>query len=246
MSFESLKSSNYGWVDSLALLNDPQAERLDWSFDGANDAFLIDQGKVTAVQAFSQEPPPPPPPEPPTDLGEIVVTGSYRRLLGWAAASAGSDGGSSVQEYQPDYTCSEAPDGDAPDARTLDRMRAIAEQIAARINALGASERYEWGSLIYMVGDRMYHTELVSIGRSDAIGFRYSPDYLPDGAHIIGWIHSHPIVRGEGIDQGGLSPEDDRAPRTFREEAARDGGRFSVDSNVMTYVLDQRSKTSGV
>src|SRR5690606_28312183 len=66
------------------------------------------------------------------------------------------------------------------------------------------------------------------------------PDFLPDGARIVGWIHNHPFVRGEGR-QDGFGADDEAGLDVMAREARNSGGRFSADPNIMTYTIPNDS-----
>lgn len=185
---------------------------------------------------------------PPTQVGDVVVYGNARRLVGWSASASpmdngGWDGNDSDQYvFQPDWGCTGTPDGTAPDDHTMVRVRAVAEQAAERLKGSDLNNNWEWGVLIYMSPDGWLHTtDPFSVRDPGQIGFPYADSgYLPDGATIVGWVHSHPYVPGSP-SQSGLSDVDDDAYTTMSNQAASNGNRFSVSSTLMTYVLDRQN-----
>lgn len=180
----------------------------------------------------------------PTNVGDVVVYGSrYSRFVGWSAAGSGPsdqgwEGNDSDQfVFTPNWGCTGAPNGQAPDDHTMVRVRLIAQQIAAQLDNPALNQNWEWGALIYVTADNhMYHTDLFSVRSSGGISFPLNdPGFLPDGATIVGWVHSHPYIYGEP-DQNGLSDVDSRAFQTFTNNA---NGRYTVSSDLMTYVFNQ-------
>jgi hypothetical protein len=175
-----------------------------------------------------------------------VVYGSGVRLIGWGSnASPIDDGGwdgndSDQYVFQPDWGCTGAPDGTAPDDHIMVRVRAVAEAAAARLQGSDLNSSWEWGVLIYMSPDGWLHTtDPVSLRDPGSIGFQFDDaGYLPDGSTIVGWVHSHPYIAGSP-PQSGLSDVDDDAFQTMTQAAAANGNRFAVDPSLMTYVLDR-------
>ncbi len=176
----------------------------------------------------------------------MVVYGGGVRLIGWGSNAppiddGGWDGNDSHQYvFQPDWGCTGAPDGAAPDDHTMVRVRAVAEAAAARLQGSDLNNDWEWGVLIYMTSDGWLHTtDPFSNRSSGGLEFPYRDGgYLPDGAMIVGWVHTHPYIRGEP-PQFSMSDRDADAFETMTSRAADNGNRFSVDQNLMTYVLDR-------
>lgn len=183
---------------------------------------------------------------PVTDVGEVVVYGGqYSRLVGWQSSNGPMDGGwdgndSEQYVFVPDWGCTGAPDGTAPDDHTAVRVRLIAQELAARLDSPDLNSSWEWGALIYQTADGWLHTtDIFSIRQPGVISFPYGDSgYLPDGAMIVGWVHSHPFVYGDP-PQSGLSGWDANAFETMTQAAANQGNRFSVSPTLMTYVFDR-------
>jgi hypothetical protein len=148
--------------------------------------------------------------------------------------SGGGGGGDGGDPADPD--CGDAPNGPTPQGVDINDIRDEARRIAADI--ADRNSAWEWGSIIYVLDGQIHSTNIITQQSSEGVGFPYSSSsYLPDRAHIIGWVHSHPYDR-TGPDQGRMSGDDADAYETMIANA---DGRFKVDTNLMTYVLDNET-----
>ncbi|MBO9500911.1 hypothetical protein [Brevundimonas sp. A19_0] len=186
-----------------------------------------------------------------TDLGDIIVVGDpdyddpYDDWweTGGSPGGEGPDpgtgsgtGGSGDGGEPVDPDCGGAADGPTPDGVDLGDLRDEARRIAAEIADRESS--WEWGALIYILDGQIYSTEIITQQHDDSVGFPYgSSSFLPNGAHIVGWLHSHPYDRN-GPDQGRMSGDDAGAYETMTANA---NDRYTVDTNLMTYVLDNET-----
>lgn len=108
----------------------------------------------------------------------------------------------------------------------------MAQSLAENIRGLDRS--WEWGALIYILDGELHSTTIITQQSSTEIGFPYgSNSYLPDGAHIVGWIHSHPDIPGQP-PQMYMSGDDMGARQTMLDHA---DGRYTVAENLMSYVV---------
>ena len=100
---------------------------------------------------------------------------------------------------------------------------------AAGWPTLQDSTGWEWGALIYKdANGQLYVTAPFTAQSFDSLnGARVRP---PDGAHIVGYIHTHPIDLNE--DRRTLSGED----RQFINQLLGLTGRYTTDPNLMAYV----------
>jgi hypothetical protein len=178
------------------------------------------------------------------ELDEVVVTGSrivrfptaVQVTIGDVEQPVGGDvGGGGVFDPvdEDDDDCGPPPDGPTPAGVDVDDIRDKAREVARDIAA--RNDAWEWGAIIYVLNGQLFSTGVVTQMQEDSIGFNYSnPGYIPNGAHIVAWVHSHPATSGT-ISQDYMSDRDAGAGRTMRDNA---NGRFTVDSALMTYLID--------
>ncbi len=193
---------------------------------------------------LGEEPPPPPEDDGAAELDEVVVTGTrIERMptavqitigdVGEPPIGGDSGGGSFDHPDDEEEDCGPPPDGPTPEVVDVndirDKAREVARDIASR------NDNWEWGAIIYVLNGQIFATGIVTQEQEDSIGFNYSnPGYIPNGGHIVAWVHSHPATSGT-ISQDYMSDRDAGAGRTMRDNA---NGRYTVDSALMIYLLD--------
>lgn len=182
-----------------------------------------------------------------TNPGDIIVTGERPGfdllyyvndaggVIGDGGGGFGTGGSSGGGSDDPDHECPVAePNERSPEDIELDLLRQSA-QLAAEKIAEG-DKRWEWGSILFLWNGGIHSTHPVTDRKPDQISFNYTESgSIPDGAHIVGWVHSHP--------NGGSRPNalSDLDVDIYDTMTGNSHGRFTVDPNMMTYVIDNRT-----
>lgn len=223
----------------------------DWMFDDGSAASLLDQdygaGSSSSIVeddptlqgAPSEDPLYTDAPSEGDEVDPIVVTGSATQTGGGTSGGGDFNWETATSWLDPsapedDLPCTPPADPDnTPEGVDMGELRNEARDAANDIR--GRDNSVEWGALIYMLNGELFTTDVVSQGSVDSIGFAYgSRDFLPDGAHIVGWIHNHPYDRNR---QDGFGADDEAGLDVMAREARNSDGRFTVDDKVMTYTI---------
>lgn len=178
-------------------------------------------------------------------LDDVIVTEPRDDEWDWESwlfpipGSGGSGGpvtggGGGGGELPPDEPpCGgEAPDGPTPEGLSIDDLRDFARSVASQIAAL--NDNWEWGAVIYVMNGQLFSTTPVT--QQDPNNVSISFNGVPTGAHVVAWIHSHTYSYGDP-DQDLMSQDDVDARAAI---LGMSGGRFTVDSALMTYLIDNR------
>lgn len=177
----------------------------------------------------------------PSNPGDVEITGpgdtswSNPPLDGSGNGGDGGPvtggGGNGEPPPPPPPPCGgEAPDGPTPAGVGIQALRDFVRGVASQIAAL--NDDWEWGAVIYMMNGQLFSTPPVTQEDPNNVSIGFSG--VPTGAHVVAWVHSHTFEYGD--------PSQDRMSQDDAD--ARDGllglsgGRFTVDSALMTYVID--------
>lgn len=153
--------------------------------------------------------------------------------VGPGGGSSGGGDGDNDEEVCPGGP---TPNGETPAGYDIGNIRAEAQEGVDKIQA--ESKSYEHGVVVYSLNGELQTTRSVTQNSNSQVGFPFSdPSFIPTGAHVIGWIHSHPDLH-DGVRQDTMSEQDDDAHDTFTDNA---NGRFTVDAALMTYVIDNKT-----
>lgn len=97
---------------------------------------------------------------------------------------------------------------------------------------------WEWGAFIYRGVDGLLHVSAPFTAQlHDSMDGAIA--HVPDGAHIVGYIHTHPV--DDTMDERTLSGPD----RTFIQNITSNGiPNGTVDPNLMAYVTTKDNDTS--
>lgn len=148
-------------------------------------------------------------------------------------SGGGGGGGPSLPPVDDEEDCGPPADGPTPQGVDINALRDEARRIAADIAA--RNDDWEWGAIIYVLNGELHSTSIVTQRLSDSIGFNYSSSsYIPDGAHVVAWVHSHPYAYN-APNQDYMSERDEGARQTMVDNA---NGRYTVDPALMSYLLD--------
>lgn len=109
----------------------------------------------------------------------------------------------------------------------------------AAANAIkGKSQAWEWGAFIYVLDGHIYYTEPFTDQDPDRVQFKTS--ILPDGAHVLGIVHSHPD--DSRVDDRTPSPAD--WDDVYDSLAGKSANGKTIDSNLLMYIYtDEDGKT---
>jgi hypothetical protein len=126
-------------------------------------------------------------------------------------------------------TCVEtSPEGVSP-ADMLAAARAAAAEIEA-----ANDENWEYGAFIYTLNGVVHRTPIHTDQSFDTIN--WSTNWLPDGARIVGMIHSHP---NDGVmDQRMLSSQDWNAYNTLQNSTLPRG--ITMDANALHFLYSDQ------
>lgn len=110
----------------------------------------------------------------------------------------------------------------------------------------GREASWEWGAFIYELDGHVYHSPLFTSGSHDFIRFgdyMDNPQYLPEGAHVLGLLHSHPddpFVTGDG------RPSDDDWNRVYARLSGESHYGRTYDKNMLLYIYTDETKRTYV
>ncbi len=111
---------------------------------------------------------------------------------------------------------------------SVDRVNNAA--LAAANDMATRSQNWEWGAFIYELNGVVQYTPLFTDQRWRDVNFDTST--LPDGAHVLGIIHSHP--NDPNVDD--RTPSDSDWDVLYQAFAGRTTSRYSIDSNLLMYI----------
>lgn len=182
------------------------------------------------------------------EVAELVV---IKRRTPPSTAAAGGGGGyaptgttaeitdNAPETPHPSEGCGPPPIGPTPDGVSIEQIRKHAAALKELLNtAPGGGETYESGGFVYVdtLGN-LGHTALVTNERSDE-EVSVSTAHVPDGARIVGWVHTHPPRPGQP-NQKALSDVDRTGRRLIGSTPPRG---VTVDPKMMSYVIDLKDE----
>lgn len=187
----------------------------------------------------------------PTTVDDVIVRGGggggsgsggfYPPDMG--GGSGGSTGGVGGADYDdPDCTCGDGSSGPEPDTNTQ-KLHHTVQYLSDIIR--GMDINLEHAALIYKMPDGTISYTNISTGTNTGTA-PLDTRSIPNGATLVGWIHSHPSETG--TDQRYPSDETtsydgigdwQSVDRLIAAGAA--SSRFDVDPNMLTFIIDNAS-----
>lgn len=183
-------------------------------------------------------------------VAEITVTGSYN-----AGAQPISPFSFGSYYYGGGYGTSTGPGGDqqmlpandtpcvqaAPPA--LGQMNSMAKFVGLAAIAKTQSTGHEFAAVIYRDFDGSLHESQMFEGNDHSAPIYNAIHAIPQGATVVGWIHSHPT---SSIDQTMPSHDQPDADdyevlqSMFNNQASGAAAQrgYQIDPNVVTYIAD--------
>lgn len=173
--------------------------------------------------------------------GEAIVTAYQMPDLSWAFdivpyTDGGGNGGGTPSTQ--DAAHQQTDDADAtpcvdevPAGVDLAHLNDLAKHMGIHLGALQDVSDWEWGAFIYKGSDgQLYQSEPFTAGHhGDMIGASIR---LPDGAHVVGYLHSHP--EDDTMDERTLSTAD----REFITGLIGSSNtHFTADTKMLAYIV---------
>lgn len=184
------------------------------------------------------------------DGGEIIVTGTRPKTYdpgtggdpgtgtpGDGDGGGGESGGDSGEPSSDDPGCVEA----APSGAPLSDINAAAKAAATAMQGKNDWNAYEYSAIIYISNGLVGVTTPYTDGLPDAVNWLGHLSEVPDGATIVGIVHSHPdhtaardtIPSGSGYNSGDDWDMYDRMIG-FGDNGLPRG--IKVDENMLLYI----------
>lgn len=159
--------------------------------------------------------------------------GPYGNNGGGGGNPSGQDSAHQQTEDANDTPCVD----EVPQGVDLSHLNDLAKFSANQIGHLQDSTDWEWGVFIYIGTDgQLYQSDPFTGRHHDNLDD--ARIVLPDGVHIVAYIHSHPI--DDSTDGRHLSAED----RGFINRIIQNGvGTVTVDANMLAYVATKDQVT---
>ncbi len=147
---------------------------------------------------------------------------------GPSGAVGGPSGGGASNQQKEDADDTPCVD-QVPAGADLDEINDLAKFMGTKLGGFQDATGWEWGAFIYRAANgQLYQSDpFTAQHHDDLIG---ASIHLPPGAHIVGYIHTHPI--NDEADQRMLSEED----RDFINDLVGRTGSVTADTNLLAYV----------
>lgn len=186
----------------------------------------------------------------PTTVDDVIVRGGggggggggyYPPDMGGGYGGGGSSGSADYDD--PNCTCGDAYTGPEPADTNMQKLHHTVQYLGDVIKNM--NDNLEHASLIYRMADGTISYTNIATGTLNETA-SLDTRSIPDGATLVGWIHSHPS--DPGTDQRFASDAatsynnigDWGAVDTLIAAGAA-SGRFDVDPNMLTYIIDNAS-----
>ena len=146
---------------------------------------------------------------------------------GPSGTGGGPSGGGPSNQQKEDADDTPCVD-EVPAGADLDEINDLAKFMGTKLAGLQDATGWEWGAFIYRLNGQLYQSDpFTARHHDDLIGASVN---LPNGAHIVGYIHTHPIDADS--DQRLLSSID----RQFISTLVGMTDNITADSKLLAYV----------